>query len=520
MSNNETERTATAADERENANARAATDPSADTKPSKKSTVPKLPSLSGKYHYIKSLCESQRPQLGKVMADHSIAMFKTSREIHERTETLNRFDTTYVDKHDVDGDGKGKVKPFIVNSLRSKQPLNHSKTVQNDSRCNSTYVAIQAKEEMARSKHEAYKTEMSGIAKEIAELEIEARKKILCHQYQAAIVEIAEGLYFIGKKDHCPTGSALTVNETALAACKEAFKEFDGTHWLGLPFIASEDAEDKEKYFKDFQANLKYNHDTDIQTKIANGDEGFIEWIRDELVSNMPELTHEFWEDFETKESEKKMDSELALHFKKKEVDKANGALKTRMDTDEGDDAIRSIAREEIAKEKNKRVTNNKKKARKNSSGGDKNQEPKPTENGDSSNDNSRKKKKKGQKESSKRQSDDQDDRSRSRRRSNSNSRNSRDSNDKNKPSNRNRRSNSRSRQNDRRRSVSWGRSRTPNPPRSRYSRDRDYHSRGSNYHGSDTRYNPDWRGGGRSRNYQGGRGSRGGYNNERTRRY
>ena len=447
-------------------------------------------------------------------------MFNTSSEIHERTETLDRFNTTYLDKHDVDEDGNGKVKPFIVNSLRSKQPLNHSKTVQNDSRCSSTYAAIQAKEEMARTKHEAYKTEMSSIAKEIAELEIEARKKILCHQYQAAIVEIAEGLYFIGKKDHGPTSSALTVNETALAACKEAFKEFDGTHWLGLPFIASEDIEDKEKYFKDFQTNLKYKHDTDIQPKIKSGDEKFIEWIRDELVSNMPELTNEFWEDFETKESEKKMDSELALHFKKKEVDKANCALKNRMDTDEGDDAIRSIAREEIEKEKNKRVTNNKKKARKNSSGGDKNQEPKPTENGDSSNDNSRKKKKKGQKESSKRQSDDHDQNDRSRSRRRSNSRNPRNSNDKKKPSNYNRRSNSRNRQDDRRRSVSWGRSRTPNPPRNRYSRDRDYHSRGSNYHGSGTRYNPDWRGGGRSRYYQGGRGGRGGYNNEGTRRY
>ena len=44
----------------------------------------------------------------------------------------------------------------------------------------------------------------------------------------------------------------------------------------------------------------------------------------------------------------------------------------------------------------------------------------------------------------------------------------------------------------DRRRSISWGRSRTLNPPRSRYSHDHDshHHSRGSNYHGSDTHHN------------------------------
>ncbi len=39
--------------------------------------------------------------------------------------------------------------------------------------------------------------------------------------------------------------------------------------------------------------------------------------------------TTKFCEDFETKESEKKIGSELTLHFKKKEVDKANSALKT-----------------------------------------------------------------------------------------------------------------------------------------------------------------------------------------------
>ena len=82
--------------------------------------------------------------------------------------------------------------------------------------------------------------------------------------------------------------------------------------------MASNDAQDKEEYFKQFQKNLNYNHDTDINPKIKRGDEGFIDWIRDELVSNMSERTTKFWDNFETKESEKKMDSELTLHFKKK----------------------------------------------------------------------------------------------------------------------------------------------------------------------------------------------------------
>ena len=42
---------------------------------------PSFPKLTGKHSYIKILCESQRPSLGKVMAEHGLAMFKMSREI-------------------------------------------------------------------------------------------------------------------------------------------------------------------------------------------------------------------------------------------------------------------------------------------------------------------------------------------------------------------------------------------------------------------------------------------------------
>ena len=89
MMSTETERNATTNHQGEDANAQAAPSSSGNTHvPPKKSTEPKLPSLSGKYSYIKSLCVSQRPYLGKVMADHSITMFKTCREIVGCDETL------------------------------------------------------------------------------------------------------------------------------------------------------------------------------------------------------------------------------------------------------------------------------------------------------------------------------------------------------------------------------------------------------------------------------------------------
>ena len=116
------------------------------------------PSLKGKFVFIKPLCESQRPRLSRVMATSSIAMFETESDIRTRVETHRRFlEGKYIDKHDVDESGKGKEKPFIPNSLRSKQPLNLSQQVQNDSRCTTSYRRITTVMENARQYHEAYK---------------------------------------------------------------------------------------------------------------------------------------------------------------------------------------------------------------------------------------------------------------------------------------------------------------------------------------------------------------------------
>ena len=123
-----------------------------------KKNEPKLPTElnTGKYTFIKELCESQRPNLGKVMADQAIAMFKMRQEIIGRVETLAHFNTTYVDKHDMDADGNGKVKPFIPSSLRKKQPLNFSKKVKDDSRCAASLTAIMTVMEEAHTLHELF----------------------------------------------------------------------------------------------------------------------------------------------------------------------------------------------------------------------------------------------------------------------------------------------------------------------------------------------------------------------------
>lgn len=484
--------------------------PSGNAKPEKSV---QLPNLNGKYKYIKTLCVSQRPYLGKIMADHSIAMFSTRREIHGRTETQKRFDTTYIDKHDVDEDNKGKEKSFIINSLRSKQPLNHSKKVKNDSRCTTTLSEITTKLEKARSTHETYKTEMSGIAKEIAELEIKARKEILCHQYCEAALDIGEGLYFIGKKEHGASTSTLTPTEASLAAYEQFFNKADDSHWLGLPFLASVDIAQKKEFFKQFEKIHKYNHTYNIEPKVKYHDQPLIDWLTDELDDILPTLTTKFWEEYEQEQNEKRMDAELALHFGKKNVKSANNNLSNGLDTNQGQEGVRGIAQEEIQKEKNKRVTKNKKKARKNSSGGDKNQEPEPTENGKKQKKKSKKKQNNGRRASSKRRYEEREeeeeerDHHHNRRRHNNHHNSDRGrSYSRGRPSYR-----------PRERSVSWGQDTAYYPPRGRYTR-RDSPRRNNNasYHDSRTQINPNWRRG-RSRDGRGGRGGyrsgRGGYN-------
>jgi hypothetical protein len=346
-------------------------------------TTSQLPSLTGKYQFIKALCESQRPTLGKKMADHSIAMFKTHREIQGRLETLKRFNTTYIDKDDTDEDGQGKLKPFISISLRSKQPLNHSKKISKDSRCQEAVSEMNKILGRAHLVHEKYKAEMAKLAFELAEMEINARKNILCNQYCEASIDIAEGLFYVGKalNRNLPLPS-LTSNQAAFAAIHETFKTQSRKHWIGLWFIDSAISEEIELFYSTYQRTANYNYDRDIKPKIKEVDLPIIEYLSTRLRGYLPHLTTDLWDQIETEDTEKKCDAELANLYGEKQVDRANEALSDRMDADDTRGAIVEIIREEIRNEEKGRISKNKNKMRKNYLGDPKHQGLKPTSNG------------------------------------------------------------------------------------------------------------------------------------------
>ena len=493
---------------------------------------PKLPSLTGNFVFIKELCESQRPSLGKKMADHSIAMFKIRVEILRRLDSLKRFDTTYVDKHDVDTDGNGKVKPFIPGSLRNPQPLNFSKEVKKDSRCAETLTALTTVIEEAATLHTKYQEDMSAKAKRIAELEIKGRKLLLLIEFLACLIDIGAGLFAVAKYSNDDTifnSPTLDNMQVAHAAINTLFTNLPTKVWESLPFMVTAEPAAITECYELFQKDTGINYARDIHLKITPSDSPLIEWVATTLQSHIVKLTTDLWDNYDKKGDIKSLDADLAELYDKMAVDEANDALSSRMDTDDSREAIVEICNEQIKANETRRVAKQKQTARKNSSDGPKNQGSKSTSNGKGKG----KKSKENQEKEEKDYSDQPSRNSRgrdyyppsNRRRYNDHynpdyHRDSRYREEREEEEGESRRPRSilrgSSRERHRRRSVSWGRSASPHRHRDRYSHRSDQHHEGTSYHQSRrTSYNPNYQGRGRGRGR--GRSSRGGRGGSRS---
>ena len=495
-------------------------------KKSSKKKEQQPPPLTGKYDYIKPIVESQRASLRKNMVMHCKAMTKTDSEISSRLGTLARFDGTYTDKYDVDEKGEGKEKSFIPGSLRSKMPLNFSKKVKNDSRCATTLSAITTTMLEAHQAHERYQKEMAKLARTIAEQEIEGRKSILAAQYSEAVLSIAQGLIKVGRiQEEYPTPRTTELN-VAHKAINQFFSSAPDHHWDGLKFLTDAEEETVNKFYNDFETHHNIKFDADIKSIFddesnmeedetgidVHPDLALANWVEKQLLSIVPELTTSFWIHEAKQEIARRLDAELDELYEKKEVDNANDELADKMEV-EGETIIEDLVKKKTKEARDKEISKRKKEARKNSSGDNKDQESTPREDGHKSKKKSKKKKKNDRSTSTKRQYDHSDDdsddsydgRHHDRR---SRSRNEeKDYDDYDDHNSRHRRGHYRPKGILRRRSVSWGRSSTPDRPRSRYSREEPLRrQRGTTYHGS----HREGRGGrGRGEYSRGGRGER-----------
>ena len=496
------------------------------------------------------------------MAVIANTMLTTERKTRQRLESRVRLDGTYDDPDDVDPTtGKARSKLFIPNNIRKQtMPLNCSDSIMKDSRCPVMRSAITITLQQARIAHEEWKQKMASFARDIADSEIKARTHIQFCEYCDAHTDLAQGFMEVAKRNLLSSPTSLSDHEAVHAAVKAAMEDHEADHWKSLRFVASADTEILGRFYKAYQERVCINYDAQIAPKIealaTNFDEArdhpdyaFVAIVRDLLKEAIPKLTSELWKFDVEQEADRKLDAKLKQLYATKRIAKANEDLGDAMDTDGGAN-MKSFVSKEVNKEVDRRITNNKKAARKNYSDGSKSQESTSIANGRRSKSVSKKREPKSRAQSTKRQSGD-DGNSNSNRRHRQNNDHHNNSNQQynnsnqynnnrnnNQPNNQYRAStgdsynynNPRGYNNEgynnnynnsergrsraqtpsilRRRSISWGRSTTPPPPRSRYSnQDHPYRSRGTTYRENQQ----DGRGRGR-----GGRGGRGGRSNGR----
>jgi len=239
------------------------------------------------------------------------------------------------------------------------------------------------------------------------------------------------------------------------------------------------------------------------ESGVLHADWAFICAVQQNLEDAIPALTTNLWKSDKDADSKKKLDAKLKALYDSKKIKKANQDLGDAMEADGGRN-MESFVAKTVDKEVDRRIANKKKEIRKNSSGAPKNQGQTPTKHGQKPRGSSERKPPRSRSQSQKRHYEDNGYNNNNDQYYNNNNNNQRRRNDDYYHQEDEERGRQHYRQPSilRNRSISWGRSRTPPPPRSRYSRkDQAHRPQGASYHGTrDT-----GRGRGRGRGRRGG---------------
>jgi len=188
-----------------------------------------------------------------------------------------------------------------------------------DSHCQEAISKMNTILGRAHVHHKEYKAKMAKLTFELAEKEILARKCILCNQYCEASIDIAEGLFLVGKvmNTDLPTPS-LSSERIAFTAIYNAYNTQDCKPWLGLWFIQSADKDNIKDFYATFQRSVKYIYDQDIKPRIREQDKPIIEYVAEKLRGIMVHLTTELWDHVNKADTEKKCNTELAIFTERK----------------------------------------------------------------------------------------------------------------------------------------------------------------------------------------------------------
>lgn len=372
--------------------------------------------LDGIYKYIEPVIATQRENFAKIIHGCCREMLEHDRDIRRRLETLKKFESKYRDKDDLDDQNQPKEKSYIPVSLRNKLSISCSPLVQKDGRCSEELAEIQTVQERARSTHATYQASIAGELKLIAEIELKARRRLFCHSYIESIVTIAEGIVVIAKNQAGRRPIETSVSDVAKVAGYEAinaFAERQSNRWRESRFIPDGAGDGAlAKFQQDYVAHHNMDEAMIARASRANSAEREIKlYVVRKLGEWWPILTHRLWALDVKRDTDKKLESELADLFESKAIVKANKNLADAMETGT-DETVLPFIQKTVRRELAKKASANKKASRKKSSGDSKSQESTPKRSGQSkrgkSKDASEQKPSKSNQPSKKKSSDDE----------------------------------------------------------------------------------------------------------------
>lgn len=372
--------------------------------------------LDGIYKYIAPVVATQRENFAKVIHGCCREMLEHDREIRRRSDTLKKFDTKYRDADDLDEQNQPKEKPYIPVSLRNKLTVSCSPLVQKDGRCSEHLTEIQTIQERARSIHETYQANIAAELKKIAEVELKARRTLFAYCYSESIVTIAEGIVVIAKNHPGRRPIEMSVSDLAKVAsiiAMQAIADRVSNRWTESRFMIPGVGDGAlEEFIKQHVAHHRIDEATINRAAVRQSAEREISlYVSHKLEEWWPTLTHRLWAMDVKRDTDKKLESELADLFNSKAIVKANKNLADAMETD-ADETLLPIIQKTVRRELAKKASASKKASRKKSSGDSKSQESTPKRSGHSkretSKDASKKKQSKSKQPSKKTYSDDE----------------------------------------------------------------------------------------------------------------
>ena len=341
------------------------------------------PVFEGKYSSIKAIAATQRISIQWTMFDNAKDMLGHYEEKLKKTEGYNRHEREK--KTTTDTAGQPIVQPYIPNSLRNnKELLNCSKWIRTTDLVQSVYAEVESEFAAGKKLKEKYEADLAALSKNIAKLEIKARRVAIASIFYDTMYELA-GAFAIRYKhdeDHTPE---TTTNNLAYAIVKAATglmeEEFIDDLDMNTHIISNDVRSVNQILFEDFANYKRIKYDEQIMPQLKEHDENLISDCGKKLANTMPVLTTELWAYHAEKHYDIALDAELDEFLGKGKINKSNKKLEDAMETD-AEETMDDVLNKKVNQKFKQHLAKEKRANRKNYSGDVNDEASTPTKNG------------------------------------------------------------------------------------------------------------------------------------------